>query len=149
MIGGGGERRTLRIVARDADVWNGEGDVATYAHKSGVLDGHCAAVGRDPSAIRRTVGLPPPHLRATRAEAVSSLASSLQHNGHVPAEAATIAADDPFAGTLDAVLPRLAAYKAAGADEVIFDWPAPFDVETLERLSAGLADSVVGEQTAA
>ncbi len=138
MIGGSGERRTLRIVARDADAWNGEGDVATFAHKSGVLDGHCAAIGRDPAAIRRTVGLPPPHLRATRAEAIASLSGILEHNGYAPGEAATMAADDPFADTLDAALPRLAAYKAAGADEVMFDWPAPFDTETLERLSAVL-----------
>jgi alkanesulfonate monooxygenase SsuD/methylene tetrahydromethanopterin reductase-like flavin-dependent oxidoreductase (luciferase family) len=49
LIGGSGERRTLRIVARDADIWNGEGDPATFAHKSAVLDAHCAEIGRDPS----------------------------------------------------------------------------------------------------
>ena len=53
MIGGSGEKRTLRIVARDADIWNGEGDADTYARKSAILDQHCAEVGRDPASIRR------------------------------------------------------------------------------------------------
>lgn len=144
MIGGSGERRTLRIVARDADAWNGEGDVDTYAHKCRVLDAHCAAIGRDPAAIRRTVGLPPPHLRSTRTAAVASLTSTLEHNGLAPGEAASTASDDPFAGTVEETLGQLAAYRAAGAEEAIFDWPAPFDAETLERLSGALAAGASG-----
>ena len=66
LIGGSGEQRTLRIVARDADIWNGEGDPATFAHKSAVLDAHCAEIGRDPSSIRRTVGVQPVCIRGTR-----------------------------------------------------------------------------------
>jgi alkanesulfonate monooxygenase SsuD/methylene tetrahydromethanopterin reductase-like flavin-dependent oxidoreductase (luciferase family) len=136
LIGGSGEKRTLRIVARDADAWNGEGDSETYAHKCAVLDAHCAVLGRDPGAIRRTVGLPPPHVRASREKAIASLSSVLEHNGFPPDEASSVARDDPFAGTVEAVLDRLSEYGAAGAEEAIFDWPAPFDVETLERLAA-------------
>jgi F420-dependent oxidoreductase-like protein len=55
-IGGRGERKTLRVVARYADVWNvGGGDPDEAARVSGVLDGHCGAVGRDPAEIRRSV----------------------------------------------------------------------------------------------
>ncbi len=57
-IGGSGERKTLRVVARHADVWNipgGEPDEA--ARLSRVLDEHCAAVARDPYEIRRSVGV--------------------------------------------------------------------------------------------
>lgn len=55
-IGGRGERKTLRIVAEHADVWNAPGgDVEEYAHLIGVLDRHCEAVGRDPREIRRSV----------------------------------------------------------------------------------------------
>ncbi len=54
LIGGGGEQRTLRITARYADAWNVWGDVATLRHKMEILDGHCADLGRDPAAIRRT-----------------------------------------------------------------------------------------------
>jgi alkanesulfonate monooxygenase SsuD/methylene tetrahydromethanopterin reductase-like flavin-dependent oxidoreductase (luciferase family) len=55
-IGGSGERKTLRVVAQHADVWNaGGGDPAEVARLSGVLDRHCADVGRDPAEIRRSV----------------------------------------------------------------------------------------------
>ncbi len=52
LIGGGGERVTLRLVARYADWWCADvGTVETFAHKRRVLAAHCAAVGRDPAAI--------------------------------------------------------------------------------------------------
>ncbi len=54
LIGGGGERKTLRIVAKYADACNLIGDAATVAHKVDVLRGHCDEVGRDPSSIEVT-----------------------------------------------------------------------------------------------
>jgi F420-dependent oxidoreductase-like protein len=55
-IGGGGERRTLRVVARHADVWNIiGGHIDDAVRKSEVLDRHCEEVGRDPGEIRRSV----------------------------------------------------------------------------------------------
>ena len=54
LVAGGGERVTLRIAARWADQWNAWGDVDTIRSKLGVLDRHCAAVGRDPRQIRRS-----------------------------------------------------------------------------------------------
>ena len=55
-IGGGGEQRTLRIVARHADVWNhGGGPVETALHKVEVLDRHCDEIGRNPADIRLSV----------------------------------------------------------------------------------------------
>lgn len=63
-IGGDGERLTLRVVAEHADVWNAiglnptgqpGGGIPELAHKMAVLDQHCADVGRDPRAIRRSV----------------------------------------------------------------------------------------------
>jgi F420-dependent oxidoreductase-like protein len=57
-IGGSGERKTLRVVARHADVWNlAGGDVEEGVRLSRVLDDHCAAVGRDPVELRRSVQL--------------------------------------------------------------------------------------------
>ena len=55
LIGGGGEKVTLRIVAEHADIWHSFGDVATMRHKSAVLDDWCAKVGRDPAEIQRSV----------------------------------------------------------------------------------------------
>ena len=56
LIGGSGEQRTLRLVARHADEWNAVNIGAeAYAHKVEVLERHCEAVGRDPATIRRSM----------------------------------------------------------------------------------------------
>ncbi|GAC1472546.1 MAG: LLM class F420-dependent oxidoreductase [Ktedonobacteraceae bacterium] len=56
LIGGGGEKKTLRITAKYADLWHGFGDAATLAHKLQVLDDWCAKEGRNPKEIERTAG---------------------------------------------------------------------------------------------
>jgi probable F420-dependent oxidoreductase len=58
LIGGGGERKTLRLVAKHADIWHSFSDVATLRRKSEVLADHCATIGRDPGEIVRSVGIP-------------------------------------------------------------------------------------------
>ncbi|MCB2223152.1 MAG: LLM class F420-dependent oxidoreductase [Actinobacteria bacterium] len=58
LIGGGGEKVTLRLVAQHADIWHGFGDPETTAHKNAVLDRWCADVGRDPAEIERSIGVP-------------------------------------------------------------------------------------------
>lgn len=55
LIGGGGEKVTLRIVAEHADIWNAFGNPEEIGRKSRILDEHCAAVGRDPSEIERSI----------------------------------------------------------------------------------------------
>jgi probable F420-dependent oxidoreductase len=59
LIGGGGEKVTLKLVAQYGDLWHTFADPDTYAHKSEVLAQHCAKVGRDPSEIDRVIGAPP------------------------------------------------------------------------------------------
>jgi probable F420-dependent oxidoreductase len=54
LIGGSGERRTLRLVAEHAQLWNGVGEPDLLAHKNSVIDRWCAELGRDPSEIERT-----------------------------------------------------------------------------------------------
>jgi F420-dependent oxidoreductase-like protein len=58
LIGGGGEKKTLRLVAQYADVWNSTASsVGELKHKIDVLARHCETVGRDPAEIRKTAGL--------------------------------------------------------------------------------------------
>lgn len=57
LIGGGGEKVTLRLVAEHADAWNSFGPPATFAEKNRVLDDWCEQVGRNPSQIERTVAI--------------------------------------------------------------------------------------------
>jgi len=56
LIGGGGEKKTLKLVARHADIWHTFADFETLERKSAILAQHCADVGRDPAEIERSVG---------------------------------------------------------------------------------------------
>ena len=54
LVGGGGERKTLRLAAEHANIWHGFGTVETLARKNRILDEWCAKVGRDPGEIERS-----------------------------------------------------------------------------------------------
>ena len=62
LIGGGGEKVTLRIVAEYATIWNGQSEPEVMRHKNQVLDEWCAKVGRDPNEIERSVQISGPQL---------------------------------------------------------------------------------------
>jgi alkanesulfonate monooxygenase SsuD/methylene tetrahydromethanopterin reductase-like flavin-dependent oxidoreductase (luciferase family) len=135
-IGGSGEKRTLRIVAEYADIWNADqDDPESFRRRSEILDEHCRAVGRDPTSIERTAGLPAPCIRPTREAAVEALTEILQHQAMPPAAALQMASSSPFAGPLGSVVAELRRYRDAGLSAVMFDWPAPFDRPTLEALA--------------
>ena len=55
LIGGGGEKKMLRVVARHADIWHSFAGGDVLEHKMKVLEEHCAAIGRDPAQIQRSV----------------------------------------------------------------------------------------------
>jgi hypothetical protein len=56
LIGGGGEKKTLRLVAKHADIWHNWGDPEEVERKIGILRQHCADVSRDPAEIEISVG---------------------------------------------------------------------------------------------
>ncbi|KJF24791.1 LLM class F420-dependent oxidoreductase [Rhodococcus sp. AD45-ID] len=58
LIGGGGEKKTLRLVAEYADVWHSFGDRETHLRKSDILADHCAAVGRNPLDVEHSAPWP-------------------------------------------------------------------------------------------
>ena len=136
LIGGSGPKRTLPIVARYAQVWNGEGTPAEVAERNRRLDELCLAAGRDPGAVERTIGLPPPMIRSTRAEAETETIDVLTAHGMPLPLATDYARTSPTVGTAESVAATLRQYRNAGADGVVFDWPAPFDGETLVALVA-------------
>ena len=59
LIGGGGEKKTLRMTAKHADIWHYFGTPEEMRHKASVLDRWCEEIGRDPSEIERSVGIHP------------------------------------------------------------------------------------------
>jgi alkanesulfonate monooxygenase SsuD/methylene tetrahydromethanopterin reductase-like flavin-dependent oxidoreductase (luciferase family) len=129
MIGGGGEKKTLKTVARYADAWNVGGSVEALRHKVAVLERHCDAVSRDPLEIEFTTVR---HLvlRDDRAEAERVLMAGLANNGstHTP---------DPkvdFLGSEEEVAAIWRRYLELGFTHLIVDVPSPFDRETIERL---------------
>ena len=130
LIGGGGEKKTLRTVARHADMWNGMGPVDVLAHKLDVLRAHCADVGRDFAEIELTAGCKP-IIRST-AEAADAVWRAQMANNRTPM--ADIADDTTFwVGTTDLVAARMAERKALGFHTFIAEMAAPYDDETLDR----------------
>ena len=130
MIGGSGEKKTLRTVAKYADLWNAMGPVDVMAHKVEVLKGHCDAVGRDIGEIEFTLGVKLT-IRDSKAEAKRVRDAAMAHNRTPDSE---IADDDTFwEGSSEEIADRLRPYVDLGFTTVISEQPAPYDVETLER----------------
>ena len=73
LIGGGGEKVTLRIVAEHAHIWNGLSDPREAGRKSEILDGWCERVGRDPNEIERSVLIQPNQIKNADAYAENGI----------------------------------------------------------------------------
>jgi alkanesulfonate monooxygenase SsuD/methylene tetrahydromethanopterin reductase-like flavin-dependent oxidoreductase (luciferase family) len=130
MIGGSGERKTLRTVARYADMWNAMGSADFLRHKVEVLERHCADVGRDPAQIERTVGCKP-FIRDSEAEARALVRRLMEHNQTPMSD---IADDDTFwVGTPEQLAERLLELKPLGFNTAIAEMPATYDDESLAR----------------
>jgi len=114
LIGGGGERVLLGLVARHADIWNNGGDVAEFTHKLGVLRRHCEAEGRDFDAIEKSwFGNVIIDVDAARARSRLERAAA---SWGLPPERMEARA---LAGTPERVLERLREYVALGVTHFI------------------------------
>ena len=130
MIGGSGEKKTLRTVARHADMWNAMGTPDFLRHKLEVLRGHCADAGRDPAEIELTAGCKP-IIRSTAEAARQVWERQMAHNRTPMAD---VVDDDTFwVGTPELIAERMAERKAIGFHTFLAEMAAPFDDETLER----------------
>lgn len=130
MIGGAGERRTLRVVAKHADLWNLYATPDELRRKDGVLREHCAAVGRDEAEIERTIGVKIV-IRDDPTEARDVYRRQLLANT-APLE--RLNSPSAWVGSPQDVAARVAASAAAGFRTVIVEMPNPYDHETFERL---------------
>jgi F420-dependent oxidoreductase-like protein len=124
LIGGSGERKTLRLVAQYADGCNLFGDVERARHLLGVLDAHCESVGRDPSEITRTrmanVIIAPTHEAAERKlEALVALG--------VPRDRLETA----MKGDADSVAEQAQAYADIGIQGLTIVVPDAHDLEAI------------------
>jgi alkanesulfonate monooxygenase SsuD/methylene tetrahydromethanopterin reductase-like flavin-dependent oxidoreductase (luciferase family) len=130
MIGGSGEKKTLRTVAKYADMWNAMGPLEVMAHKVEVLRGHCDAVGRDINEIEFTLGVKFT-IRDSKAEADRVWKAAMEHNRTPLSD---VENDSTFwNGSPEELADRLRPYVELGFETVISEQPAPYDVETFER----------------
>ena len=130
LVGGGGEKRTLRLVARYADMCNITGDPATIAHKVEVLRGHCAAEGRDPSEV--TVSrLSTLVLTASEEETATTKDFLRQVTGEEPTGSDV--------GTADELVARVEELGAAGVEYFVFNVPTGTP-DTVRRLGEVLVE---------
>ena len=126
MVGGTGEKRTLRTLARHGDVfnldgWAGQGmSMAVYRHKAEVLARHCEAVGRDPAEVRHTLLMP---VRVT--DDAASAERFVRGLG-----------PGTVAGSRQYVIDRIGEFADAGVSEVMFGAVPTGDIEAYQRLDA-------------
>ena len=130
MIGGSGEKKTLRTVARHADMWNAMGTAEFLAHKLDVLRQRCDEADRDIAEIELTAGCKP-IIRST-AEAARREWEVEMANSRTPM--AKVINDDTFwVGTPELIAERMAERKALGFHTFLVEMAAPYDEETLDR----------------
>jgi F420-dependent oxidoreductase-like protein len=115
MIGGGGEKRTLKLVAQYADQCNVAGDLDTVRHKIKVIEEHCASVGRDPSEIEIT--------RMATLVITDSDEQTKQTREFLVGAVGEEGVGAFTLGTEEQVVDQVAATFEAGVDEAIFNMP--------------------------
>jgi alkanesulfonate monooxygenase SsuD/methylene tetrahydromethanopterin reductase-like flavin-dependent oxidoreductase (luciferase family) len=129
LIGGGGEKVTLKLVAKYADANNVGGGVENVRKKDAILVQHCESVGRDPSEIERTTGIGVVIIRDSREEARRVFERTFGGNG-----AARYWEDQPV-GTPEDVYEHIAGFPGIGYRHLIAGFPAPYDEESMTRFA--------------
>jgi alkanesulfonate monooxygenase SsuD/methylene tetrahydromethanopterin reductase-like flavin-dependent oxidoreductase (luciferase family) len=138
LIGGGGEQRTLRIVARYADHWNVWGGPETLRHKGTVLEQHCAAVGRDPAQITRSANMP--MAMTEKPEEQERLVRGLmQRFGRREEEAR----DTVLVGSVAQMQDKLGRLRAAGVEQLFIPtFLPPWNLEHYDRFMTEVASAL-------
>lgn len=124
-IGGGGERRTLRIAALYADGWNVPFiSPEQFAHKCAVLDEHCAAVDRDPTQVTRSINV-----------GVATDEESLRRQFGVIAE---FVRPGVVMGSRQEMVEGIGRFVEAGAQQINVALRSPFELDALEAIAEAI-----------
>ncbi|MBI3638042.1 MAG: LLM class flavin-dependent oxidoreductase [Candidatus Rokubacteria bacterium] len=138
VIGGRGERRTLRIVAEFADEWNvTRVTLEEFAAKRAVLDRHCRDVRRDPAAIALSL-MVPVIVGATPAEIAARVRRAVAIFPRLPADAAGWRAAGFLYGTPDEIVADLKRWEAAGMRRVMLQMVDMDDRDAIELLATNV-----------
>jgi F420-dependent oxidoreductase-like protein len=132
LIGGSGERKTLRMVAQYADGCNLFGDPERARHLLGVLEGHCEKVGRDPAEITKT-SMMSIAIAETEAGAKAKV-EALRGLGFPEQRIASTTA-----GTPEQILERAHAYREVGIEGLTFSMADVHDTDAIELAGETLA----------
>lgn len=140
LIGGGGEQKTLRTVARYADIWNWVGleDLGVMRRKHEVFEERCEEEGRDPSTIVRSAFFSPV-VRDTADEAMRFFRTQMKANR---LDESVLEDSDIYVTTAARMTELMLAWKEIGVTHFIVEIAAPFDDETAERIAVEIRPSV-------
>jgi F420-dependent oxidoreductase-like protein len=138
LVGGGGEKVTLKLVARYADANNLGGGFKQVERKEKILREHCEAVGRDEREIERTTGIGPVFIRDSREEAEKVFKATFAHNGGANLW------DDAPVGTPEDLVERLQPYLGIGYRHFVAAVPSPYDEESMTRLITEVKPKLAG-----
>ena len=133
MIGGSGEKKTLRMVAQYADASNFFGDAERIRHLIGVLHGHCERLGRDPAEIT-TTRLGTVIIAESHEDAQRWFDLLRERAGIPPERLATFIVGDP-----DTVAEKCSELLDTGLDALIFNSPQVHELETVQLLGETLS----------
>jgi F420-dependent oxidoreductase-like protein len=133
LIGGSGEKKTLRMVAQYGDACNVFGDATQVRHLMGVLDGHCESLGRDPGTICRT-RLGTLVVGRTHEEAEAKITSrfGVSSLDDLPADLQARVRGMFVLGDPDEIGAQVQELLDAGLDGIVFNMPDAHDVEQVE-----------------
>lgn len=135
LIGGSGRTKTLRTVARYADVWNGYGEPARIREVMGWLGEHCESIGRPIDEIRRTVAMDVV-IRDTVEEALEAYRRIERTHFLRPGQTESNDPDQVLnvGGPPELVAEYLSGFRDVGVDEVMWILRSPWDPETVHRV---------------
>jgi alkanesulfonate monooxygenase SsuD/methylene tetrahydromethanopterin reductase-like flavin-dependent oxidoreductase (luciferase family) len=134
LIPGGGERKTLRVLARFGDLWHVRGTIDALSHKIDVLEGYCDEAGRSLAEIEFITGNPVV-IRDDPTEAEAVYESIVRRNGQVRGGSGIErAAGELLCGPPSVIAEAWRPFLDLGFRHMIVDFASPYDRETLERL---------------